>query len=238
MDAKEKLIFAMDVDSMEKAEGLAQKIGDYIGMVKVNSLYVREGPNVIGAMNKYGIDVFLDLKFHDIPNTVANHVAEATKLGVKMMTVHASGSYPMMNAAAESAKETSEKLGIEKPYVLGITVLTSFDEDELRRMGITDRSLEEHVGALARLAKGAGLDGVVASAKETPYVRKVCGRNFLIVTPGIRPEWAAANDQKRITTPRQAIEYGADYLVVGRPIRSAENPAEAAQKILYEIEGR
>jgi len=173
----------------------------------------------------------------DRPNTVARAAEVATKLGVSIFNVHTSGGYEMMKAAAEATKKISVTLGIRKPLILGVTLLTSINQEILEKeLGIKKR-LEEQVVHLAKLAKTAGLDGVVASSWEIKEIRKVCGEDFVILTPGIRPVGKSSDDQKRIMTPREAVKLGADFLVVGRPIRNAANPIEAAKKILREMEG-
>ncbi len=187
-------------------------------------------------INKAGAKVFLDLKFHDIPNTVKGAAESATKLGVYVFTIHTSGGYEMMKAAADAARETSIKLGIKKPFVLGVTVLTSIDQQVLKKEMGVKKSLKEQVVYLAKLAKSAGLDGVVASPQEIREIRVSCGEDFIILTPGIRPKSRFLDDQKRVMTPKQALKQGADFLVIGRPIRNAKNPVEAAQDILKEME--
>lgn len=177
-----------------------------------------------------GFQVFLDLKFHDIPNTVAGAVKAAAELGVWMVNVHASGGGRMMAAAAEAL----QPYGDRKPLLIGVTVLTSTAPEELADVGV-HRDLEEQVLALATMAKDSGLDGVVCSAREAQALRQKCGERFVLVTPGIRPAGASSDDQQRIVTPARALELGADYLVVGRPITSAADPLEALQRILAEI---
>jgi orotidine-5'-phosphate decarboxylase len=179
---------------------------------------------------------FLDLKFHDIPNTVAGAVRSATRHGVHMLTLHASGGKEMMAAAASAAREESAKTGKGRPILLGVTVLTSLKDDELHRIGFA-HAVADQVLRLAVLAKDAGLDGVVCSPHEIEITKKECGRDFLVVTPGIRPAWAAAQDQKRIMTPAEALEKGADYLVIGRPVTGAPSPGDAFLRILAEMAG-
>ena len=238
LTAKERLVFALDVDDFKKAEELVEKLGDYVGVFKVgNQLFTAEGAKVVNMINKRGGKVFLDLKYHDIPNTVALAAEVATKLGVYVFNLHTSGGYEMMKAAVEASKEVSLNLGIRKPLILGVTLLTSINQEILEKdLGIK-RRLEEQVVHLAKLAKTAGLDGVVASSWEIKEIRKACGENFVILTPGIRPAGKSSDDQKRVMTPREAIKLGADFLVIGRPIRNASNPVEAAKEILNEMEG-
>ncbi|MGH9686543.1 MAG: orotidine-5'-phosphate decarboxylase [Candidatus Acidiferrales bacterium] len=210
---------------------MARRIRGSAGIVKVGSqLFTAEGPRAVQRLAGLGFGVFLDLKFHDIPNTVAGAVAAAADLpGVRMMTVHTSGDLAMMRAAKEAIAGRKKR-----PALLGVTILTSMDAAALRRVGLSG-SPGARVLALARLAKKAGLDGVVASAHEVTAIRRACGPRFLIVVPGIRPATAAANDQARVATPAEAIRAGASYLVVGRPITGAPDPAAAAQSIANEI---
>ena len=238
LTAKERLVLALDVDNFKKAEELVGKLNNYVGVFKIGSqLFTAEGAKVVNMVNDKGGKVFLDLKFHDIPNTVARAAEVATKSGVYIFNVHTSGGYEMMKAAAEATKKTSLALGIRKPLILGVTLLTSINQEILEKeIGIKKR-LEEQVVHLAKLAKAAGLDGVVASPREIKEIRKACGENFVILTPGIRPAGKSSDDQKRIMTPREAIKLGADFLVIGRPIRNAFNPVEAAKEILKEMEG-
>jgi orotidine-5'-phosphate decarboxylase len=200
-------------------------------MFKVGSqLFTAEGPRAVTKLADLGFDIFLDLKFHDIPNTVAHAIAAAARLPrVRLMTLHAAGGLAMMRAAREAAGDKKSR-----PALLAVTVLTSFDEPALREIGM-DGSLGSRVVALARLARTAGLDGVVCSALEAPAVRREIGPDFKILVPGVRPASAATNDQSRIATPGDAIRAGADYLVVGRPITAAANPRTAALQIVAEI---
>jgi orotidine-5'-phosphate decarboxylase len=202
-------------------------------MFKVGSqLFTAEGPRAVTKLAGLGFDIFLDLKFHDIPNTVAHAVAAAVRLPrVRLMTLHASGGLAMMRAAREAAGAGAKK---NRPALLAVTVLTSFDEPTLREIGM-EGSLGSRVVALARLAKTAGMDGVVCSALETPAVRRELGPEFKILVPGVRPASAAANDQSRVATPGDAVRAGADYLVVGRPITAAADPRAAARAIAAEI---
>ncbi len=238
LTTRERLVLALDVDDFKKAEELVGKLSDYVGVFKIGSqLFTAEGVKVVNMVNDKGGKVFLDLKFHDIPNTVARAAEVATKLGVYIFNVHTSGGYEMMKTAAEATKRTSLALGINKPLILGVTLLTSINQEILEKeVGIKKR-LKEQVVHLAKLAKAAGLDGVVASSWEIKEIRKTCGEDFVILTPGIRPAGKSCDDQKRVMTPREAIKLGADFLVIGRPIRNASNPVEAAKEILREMEG-
>ena len=237
LSARERLVLALDVDDFSSAENPVGLLKDYVGVFKVGSqLFTSEGTKIIDMITKAKARVFLDLKFHDIPNTVKGAAESATKLGVYMFNVHASGGYEMMKAAADAAIETSIKLGIKKPLILGVTVLTSINQEILEKEVGVNKAVKEHVVHLAKLAKSAGLDGVVASPHEIKDIRDACGKNFIILTPGIRPAGEEINDQKRIMTPKQALEQGADFIVIGRPIRNAENPVEAAKNIIKEME--
>jgi orotidine-5'-phosphate decarboxylase len=238
LTARERLVLALDVDDFKRAEGLVDKLSDYVGIFKIgNQLFTAEGAKVVNMINERGSKVFLDLKFHDIPNTVARAAEVATKLGVYIFNVHTSGGYEMMKAAADATAKTSLALGINKPLILGVTLLTSINQEILEKeIGIKKR-LEEQVVHMAKLAKVAGLDGVVASSWEIKEIKKACGRDFVILTPGIRPTGKSSDDQKRVMIPREAIKLGADFLVIGRPIRNAVNPVEAAKEILREMEG-
>lgn len=236
MKTKNKLIVALDVDTKEKALGLVEKLKNEVKIFKIGSeLFTSCGPEVIKSAQKNGYSVFLDLKFHDIPNTVAKAAVAATKLGVYMLTVHALGGYDMIREAAEAVSEESKRLKIEKPKVIAVTILTSMDENSLKKIGISD-NIETQVLKLAGLAKDAGLDGVVASPTEVKLIRKSVAGPFLIVTPGVRPVWATAGDQKRIATPKEALDSGADFIVLGRPIIEAADPLDAARKVLKEIQ--
>ncbi len=232
----EKLIVALDVPSADAATRLADKLRGHVGMYKVGSeLFTAEGPVLARYLTAIGEKVFLDLKFHDIPNTVRAAAREAAQIGVSLVNVHAGGGRKMMEAALEGARSVSPLGDAARTRVLAVTVLTSLSAQDLDEMGISGTP-EEAVVRLARLAQAAGLDGVVASAREIAALRRACGRQFLIVTPGIRPAAAASNDQARIATPGAAIEAGADYLVVGRPITEAPDPAAAADVITAEME--
>jgi len=236
LSAKERLVLALDVEDFSSAENLVGLLKDYVGVFKVGSqLFTSEGADIVSMIRQSGSKVFLDLKFHDIPNTVKGAAESATKLGVYMFNIHTSGGYEMMKAAADAARETSIKLGIKKPLVLGVTILTSIDQQALEREIGLNKTVKEQVVHLAKLAKSAGLDGVVASAQEIKEIRASCGEDFIILTPGIRPAGEELNDQKRIMTPKQALEQGADFLVIGRPIRNAKDPVKAAKNILNDM---
>lgn len=221
------LIVALDVSSREEVTHYVDAIGDAVGMYKIGlELFTRFGPSCVQDVTERGYDVMLDLKFHDIPATVERAVRNALMPGVSLMTLHASGGRAMM-AAARTARDESGSTA----RLLGVTVLTSIDAATFVNDLRLDGTLTAHVQHLARCAQDAGLDGVVASPQEIHCIREVCGDDFLIVTPGIRPAGAATHDQKRVCTPADACAAGANYLVIGRPITRAENPRMAAEEI-------
>jgi orotidine-5'-phosphate decarboxylase len=227
-----RILVALDVDSAAKALALAEALRGTVAGYKIGKqLFTAEGPDVVRALTARGDRVFLDLKFHDIPNTVAGAVRSAMATGAWMVNVHASGGSAMMRAAAQAAHDTAAKTGAARPLVVGVTVLTSMDEAALAEVGTT-RPVMEQVVHLAGLAKAAGLDGVVASPQEIAAIRTACGPDFHIVTPGIRPAGqAGTDDQARTLTPREAVAAGATYLVIGRPITGAADPRAAAEAI-------
>ena len=229
---KDKIIVALDVNTIKEVERLLGILSPHVNIFKVGmELFYSCGTKAIDVIKKYDKDIFLDLKFHDIPNTVKNSAKVAARLGVTIFNVHASGGRDMMRAALEGAEEGSERLGQDRPRILGVTVLTSMDKESLHQVGI-NKAPEEQVLNLARLVKDSGLDGVVVSPKETAKVRKAFGDDFLIVTPGVRPEGNQKQDQKRVATPKEAIDAGADYIVIGRPITKAKDPVKTLQDIL------
>jgi orotidine-5'-phosphate decarboxylase len=236
LTASDRLVLALDVDDDREALGLVTELKDVVGLFKVgHQLFTAYGPDIVRRIVGAGGRVFLDLKYHDIPNTVAKAAAEAVKLGVSIFNVHALGGLDMMKAASLSAGETAEKLHLPCPIVLAVTVLTSMDERSLRKELKISRSLQREVGHLARLAQRAGMHGVVASPQEIKMLRRGIRGEFVILTPGVRPAWAAKDDQKRIMTPAEAVHAGADYLVVGRPVLKAGDRRAAVKKILDEI---
>ena len=231
-----KLIVALDVPTIEQARELVALLRSEVGMFKVGSqLFTAAGPDFVREIVKSGAGVFLDLKFHDIPNTVAAAAVEATRLGVTLLNVHTAGGSEMMQRTADSVTDVAAREGVRRPSVIAVTVLTSSDEAMLRSTGI-ENSPADQVTKLALLAAESGMDGLVASPLEVPYIRAVIKRrDFLIVTPGIRPSGASFDDQRRVTGPAEAIAAGADYLVVGRPITAAKDPVAAARMIAAEI---
>lgn len=232
---KEKIIFALDVEHFTEAQRWVTLLKDQVGMFKVGKqLFTHSGPKVIDMIRKKGQKVFLDLKFHDIPNTAAKAGEEATKLEVAMFNLHALGGFEMMKKTVEASRATAKELGTPKPLILAVTILTSMDEDAIKEVGIQGPILEE-VGRLAFLSMKAGVDGVVASPQEIGVIRKRCGEKFLIVTPGIRLPSEKKDDQKRTLSPKEAISAGANYLVIGRPIKESKDPLETVQKIVEDI---
>ncbi|HEY9538086.1 MAG TPA: orotidine-5'-phosphate decarboxylase, partial [Kiloniellaceae bacterium] len=219
----ERIFVGLDTAEVDKAARLAKLLAGAVGGVKIGKeFFTAQGPDGV-RLAVGGAPLFLDLKFHDIPNTVAGAVRAAVDLRPAILNVHASGGRAMMAAAAEAARETAEELGIARPRVVGVTVLTSLDAGDLQDVG-QQGPLEAQVERLAQLAQASGLDGVVCSPREIARLRKACGPDFLLVVPGIRPAWAAAGDQKRIMTPAEAVAAGADVLVIGRPITAADDP--------------
>ncbi len=236
--AGDKLIVALDVKTLDEAALMVKKLSPAVCVFKVGmGLFTAYGPDAVKMVHDKGAKVFLDLKFHDIPNTVAHAVRSAARLGVFMMNIHAMGGSEMMSAASSAAAEVAAAAGSgNRPILLGVTVLTSMDQASIGEIGV-DRKIGEEVIALARLAKDAGLDGVVASPNETSLIRQNLGKDFVIVTPGIRPAGSEKGDQKRIMTPADAVKAGADYIVVGRPVIEAKDPVSAAKDIIKEMKG-
>jgi len=232
-EARKKIIFALDVHGLEDVDRWAEALSGKVGMFKVGKeLFTSCGPAAVKAVQRHGGQVFLDLKYHDIPNTVANAMLEAARLGVQLTNLHALGGAEMMETAVSAVHK--EFSGAERPRLLAVTILTSSTALTLQQVGI-EHSVQGMVVRLARLAKESGMDGVVASPLEIGLIREACGPDFLIVTPGVRPSFAAVDDQKRIMTPAEAISSGADYLVIGRPIAKAVDPVQAAECIANEI---
>jgi len=229
-DSRERLIVALDVSSAAAAQRIVAAVGDSARIYKVGmQLYTAEGPSVVRDLIASGRQVFLDLKYHDIPNTVGCAVMEAAKLGVRMLTVHAGGGGRMMHAAVEAARYTNPTT-----MILAVTVLTSLNERDLEHAGVRG-SVVDQVSRLAALAISCGCHGVVASAREAGPLRGELGDDFVIVTPGVRPAGSGHDDQARVVTPAEAIAAGANYIVVGRPITEAADPAAEAREILAQI---
>lgn len=233
-DLAERIIIALDVDSRDDALFLVKEL-PRAEIFKIGlTLFTSEGPSLVQEIRNLGKKIFLDLKLHDIPNQIAGAVKVGTGLGVHMMTLHASGGREMMARAAETARHESEKFGTPKPLLLAVTVLTSLKEEQLRDIGMSERIFDQ-VLRLAGLAKEEGMDGVVCSPQEIDIMKQNLGPEFLVISPGIRPAWTAAQDQKRILTPFQAIRKGADYMVIGRPITKAPFPSKAFLKVVEEL---
>ncbi|MBO6266099.1 MAG: orotidine-5'-phosphate decarboxylase [Acidaminococcaceae bacterium] len=235
MQSDPRLIAALDFPTVEAAKKAVEEIGDAVAYYKVGmELYYAAGNDMIRFLKEHDKKVFLDLKLQDIPNTVASALKVEARLGVDMINVHAVGGKKMMEAAAKAVKETAEELGVERPKLIAVTILTSMDEEQFADLNYKN-TIPEQVVALAKLAKAAGLDGVVASPKEAAAIREACGPDFLIVTPGVRPAGSALDDQSRVTTPAQAFANGSTHIVVGRPIMKAEDRKQAAEAIVEEI---
>ena len=235
MADRNPIIAALDVPSAEQALKLAEQIAPAVGAFKIGKeLFVAAGPDIVRRVRATGAGVFLDLKFHDIPNTVAKAVASAVRLDVQMLTIHTSGGSEMMQAAEKSAQDTAKQLGFTPPLVLGVTVLTSANNATLAEIGC-EPDTEKQVSRLAQLAVKSGLRGLVCSPLEIVSLRKILPSSVQLVTPGIRTGADKADDQKRTLTPREAMQAGASWLVIGRPIYAAENPRAAAEKILESI---
>lgn len=235
--AKDRLILALDVDTMEEAKELVYELKDYVGIFKVGlQLFTSVGPEIIKVIQGEGGNIFFDGKFHDIPNTVAKASANLVKHGVTFFNIHIQGGSKMLATSIKLAKETARRYEMPKPTILGVTLLTSFGQRTLTEELGVDCNIDDYVGKLAKLAKDSGLDGVVASATDVPKIRKTCGDDFIILCPAIRPTWSVVNDQIRVVTPTDAIKAGVDYMVIGRPITAAKDRVSAARLILDEIE--
>ncbi len=236
MEPRERIILALDIADYDEALDIIQKFKEHIDIFKVgHELFTSAGPEIVKKINSMGKKVFLDLKYHDIPNTVSKSALAAAQLGVFMFNVHTLGGLEMMKQAAQTLVEFSLKKNIAKPRLLGITILTSIDQAALRdELGIV-QSMRTQVKHLAGLALKAGLDGVIASPQDIETIRSHCNHGFLIVTPGIRPLWTPQDDQKRTMTPKKAIRRGADYIVIGRAIMSQPDPVKALKQIENEI---
>jgi orotidine-5'-phosphate decarboxylase len=232
MDIKDHLIVALDLPTAGEAMRVARELKGHVKYVKVGKqLFTAVGPEIVRELQSTGFEVFLDLKFHDIPNTVASAAVEVARLGVKMFNVHISGGPEMLSKTMEALEEFSKREKVTRPIVLGVTVLTSLSDEDLQILGYKYK-INELVAIFSKMAKKSGLDGVVASAREVHIIRENCGDDFIIVTPGIRPVWAERNDQKRVITPKEAITNGSNYIVVGRPIIQAKNKEEAVKRLL------
>jgi orotidine-5'-phosphate decarboxylase len=233
---RERLILALDVDDLERAKTMLKSLAGAVGMFKVGKqLFTHAGPQAVKLIQAMGGEVFLDLKFHDIPTTVAKAAIEATRLGAKMFNVHASGSLEMMRLTVREVSRVCRQESLRRPIMLAVTVLTSLNENDLKKVGVAGE-VADQVVRLALLSQEAGMDGVVAAPNEVAEIRGACGRSFIIVTPGIRPQKSKRNDQKRVMTPADAVRAGVDYIVVGRPIMEAKDPRSVTQEIIAEME--
>jgi orotidine-5'-phosphate decarboxylase len=234
---RDRLILALDVERIDTVKELVQKLAAHVGMFKIGKqLFTHSGPAVVRLVQDLGGEVFLDLKFHDIPNTVAKAAVEATRLGVKMFNVHALGSLQMMRRAVTEVRRVCRQENLRRPTMLAVTVLTSLSQKDLERVGVVGEVVDQVV-RLALLSKEAGMDGVVASPQEVAYIRAACGRRFVIVCPGIRPQRGRHDDQKRVMTPREAMRAGADYIVLGRYVLEARDAVGAVREIVADMDG-
>lgn len=233
---KDRLIIALDVDTADAALAVVDRLGDDISTYKVGfELFVSAGPAVVQRIHERGKRVFLDLKYHDIPNTVAKAAVAATRMGVFMFNVHASGGLDMMLRTVTGVNDLCAREGLPRPKIIAVTMLTSMTSDVLKNEIAIPHPVKTQVKILALLAKRAGLDGVVASPQEITMIKEQCGGEFLVVTPGIRPSWTLPDDQRRTATPQEAIHDGADYIVMGRAILEADDPARAIELISLEM---
>ena len=234
-EVRKKLILALDLDDLSRVKNLVRQMGSLVGLFKIgHQLFTRHGPAAIKMVQDEGGKVFLDLKYHDIPNTIKSAIEAAVSLNITMLNLHALGGKAMMSAAVKSAQSAAKKDSSPPPILLGVTLLTSLLESDLFEMGITS-TIQTEVQRLACLAYQAGIDGVVASPREISFIRDVLPHDFIVVTPGVRLKNSPRHDQKRSLTPREALQAGADYLVVGRPILQAPDPIKAANRILEDM---
>ncbi|MBT5073497.1 MAG: orotidine-5'-phosphate decarboxylase [Kordiimonadaceae bacterium] len=233
----DRILCALDTTNVDGATALARTLGPHVGGVKLGlEFFGANGPDGFKQVAKTDSNIFLDLKLHDIPNTVAKAVRSLMPLRPSIMTIHTAGGPAMMAAAAVAATEAAENVGCARPIIVGVTILTSLDDEDLKAVGYQNK-VSDQVVRMAMLAKENGLDGVVCSPHEISLIKEACGKDFKLVVPGIRPAGSAKEDQKRIMTPNEAVKLGADYLVIGRPITQAGDPAIAAQQIANEING-
>lgn len=236
MPVREKIILALDLSDPDHALRIVDNFSEHVNIFKVGlELFLSGGPEIVRKINKRGKRVFLDLKFHDIPNTVIKAALQATRLGVYMFNVHTSGGFEMMKRCKDALVDLSLKENLERPKIFGVTILTSLSNDMVKNELCVYHSLRTHVKHLSKLAKDSGLDGVVASAQEVRMIREHFGKGFLIITPGIRASWSPPDDQRRTMTPREAIREGADYIVLGRAVLGHPEPLKAIELITTEI---
>lgn len=231
------IICALDTQEVDEATRITREVMGHVGAVKLGlEFFTANGAAGVSAITQLGVPLFLDLKFHDIPNTVAKAIAATAGMNMFMMTVHTTGGRGMLKAAIDASDRVAQVTGKERPLVIGVTLLTSLDQDDIAILGFRE-NLQDQVVRLADLAQSAGLDGVVCSPFEITALRKACGADLKLIVPGIRPEGSKADDQKRILTPKEALKRGADYLVIGRPITYDANPAAAAAAISASLKG-
>lgn len=234
---KEKIVLALDVTTIEEAKELINELKDYVGVFKVGlQFYTGNGDELFRLMNDMNLKYFLDVKLMDIPNTVAKASENIITKGADFFNIHALGGKEMMQKCVESANNTAQKLGKNNPTILAVTILTSINDEKLHNELNINENVSEYALKLAKLAKDSGVTGVVASVFEARRIKEVCGKEFKVLCPGIRPKWASKNDQQRLATPTLALKEGADYLVIGRAVTSAPNRVEAMEKIYKEIE--
>jgi orotidine-5'-phosphate decarboxylase len=237
MNHKQSIICALDTTEIEEARSLTSAIRHHVGAIKLGlEFFTANGSAGVRQLALENLPIFLDLKFHDIPNTVASAIRATAGINTFMMTVHTSGGRAMLQAAIDASMEVAEETGKERPMIIGVTVLTSMDQDDLLINGVQE-DLHDHVRRLADLAQSCRLDGVVCSPYEISLLRQHCGDDFKLIVPGIRPADSSHNDQKRVMTPQEALNRGADYLVIGRPITQAKDPVEAAREIAASLDG-
>ena len=236
-EAKDRIILALDVDDFAEAEKLVAELKDYVGFFKVGlQVYTSCGSEIVDMIHSYGSKVFFDGKFHDIPNTVAKASVNLVKKGVDVFDVHIKGGSKMLTTTVKYTQEVAKSLEINRPTILGVTLLSSFGQRTLNQELNVDMNIDDYVASLAKIAQDAKLDGVVASASEVQLIRKICGEDFIIVCPAVRPTWSVVDDQVRVVTPADAIKAGVDYMVVGRPVTKADDKIAAIQLIIDEIE--
>jgi orotidine-5'-phosphate decarboxylase len=234
----ERILCALDTINTEEACELAKMLGPHVGGIKLGlEFFGANGPQGFDQVSKVHNNIFLDLKLHDIPNTVAKAIHALMPLKPAIMTIHTAGGPAMMTAAADAAADAAKKIGCTKPIIVGVTILTSLDNQDLEAVGYQN-NVSEQVIKMAKLAKESGLDGVVCSPHEISLIKKACGKEFKLVVPGIRPAGSATGDQKRVMTPAEAVKLGADYLVIGRPITDAVDPISSAKAIAFEINAK
>lgn len=236
-DIKEKIVLALDVDTLEDAKKLIMELKDYVGVFKVGlQIYTQNGNEIIDFMTEQGLEFFLDVKLLDIPNTVAKASENIVKRGASFFNIHTLGGAEMMRQCVKASKAMANELGRKEPFILGVTVLTSISDEVLNNELEIPQKSSDYVLKLAKLAKDSGLDGVVASVWEAKKIKEVCGKDFKVLCPGIRPEWSLKNDQQRAATPLVALQEGADYLVIGRAVTAAEDKVKAMQMIYEEMQ--